>query len=152
MRDYTQLYATLPIRLLVGGGILVAGFLKFFPDGYANIVHEFSQIGVPFVAVVGILVAIIETATGLGLVVGAYTRLCATVNLFNLLSVFAIGIFYGDIPAALPDLQYFPFQLPGYQLSLITIPALIYLLITGAGALSVDALRQSRRSSTLVPS
>lgn len=140
-----QKWATLPLRVAIGGGIMVAGLLKFTPDGYANIVYEFEQLQVPAVQVVGLSIAVIESITGFMILVGWFMRVACLINLFSLVQVLLIGLFLGEIPAALPDFQYFPYQLPGFHLSFIMLATIIFLLQTGAGAFSVDALLQGRR-------
>jgi uncharacterized membrane protein YphA (DoxX/SURF4 family) len=102
-------------------------------------------LGVPAPEFVGWLVGLVETASGLALIIGLLVRLVAAFNLLQLVGLLVIGLLRGGIPPALPGLEYFPYQLPGYQVSLLTIGGLAALLIGGAGLYSVDRLWAARR-------
>ncbi len=144
-------WAPLPLRLILGGSFMAAGLLKLVPPGgpgYQNIVHELTAFGVPMSEGVGWIVGIVEFSSGLALVVGALVRILSAFNALQLLGLLFIGLVRGGIPEALPDLQFFPYQLPGYHLSILTLGGLLALLISGAGAYSVDGFLAARRADT----
>ncbi len=65
-------WAPLPLRLVVGTGLIVHGGIKLFVEGgHENIVHLIAQLGVPFPSLMGWVVGIVEFGGGLGILLGA---------------------------------------------------------------------------------
>ncbi len=78
-------FASLPLRLVVGAALAVAGFVKVFSTlGQANIVYELSALAVPFPGLLGWVVGIAELLCGLALVVGMRTVAASVIMLMNL--------------------------------------------------------------------
>src|SRR5512133_1402608 len=72
----TAAKAVVLIRLMVGGIFLVEGILKFIYPAELG-AGRFAKIGFPHAELFGPLVAIIETAGGLAILLGLLTRLAA---------------------------------------------------------------------------
>jgi uncharacterized membrane protein YphA (DoxX/SURF4 family) len=124
--------AVLLIRLLVGWVFLSEGIQKFLYPAALG-VGRFEKIGIPFPTFFAPFVGVVEIVCGTLLIVGLLTRL-ATIPLIIDISVailttkipmFAKGGFWTMMHEARTD----------YCMLL----GLIFLLITGAGRLSVDA-------------
>ena len=143
-------WAPLPLRLFIGGSFLAAGLTKLLPPGgpgYQNIVQELAAFGVPAPQVMGVFVGFLETGVGLALIAGLFIRFIAVTNVLGMAGLIFTGIVRGGLPEALPGLRMFPYQLPGYYISLMTIAGLISLLISGAGIYSADEALAARRSA-----
>lgn len=133
--------AVLLIRILVGWVFLSEGIQKFlFPDSLG--VGRFVKIGIPWPQVMAPFVGVVEIVCGSLLLIGLVTRL-ATVPLLIDISValystkivtFAKNGFWGTIHEARTDVS----------MSL----GLVFLLLVGAGAWSLDAWLAERRGAT----
>jgi uncharacterized membrane protein YphA (DoxX/SURF4 family) len=120
------------VRLLVGGVFLSEGVQKFlFPDALGA--GRFVKIGIPAPAVMAPFVGVVEIVGGLLLIVGLLTRLAAIPLIIDMLvatattkiSILVKSGFWAAVHEARTD----------YAMLLGS----IFLLLVGAGALSVDA-------------
>jgi len=133
--------AVLLIRILVGGVFLSEGIQKFlFPDSLG--VGRFVKIGIPSPQVMAPFVGVVEIVCGSLLLIGFVTRL-ATVPLLIDISValystkivtFAKNGFWGTMHEARTDVS--------------MLLGLIFLLLVGAGAWSLEAWLAERRGAT----
>jgi len=142
--------AVILIRLLVG-------LVVFFPEGLQKLIFpallgagRFATIGIPWPAVMGPFVGILEMTCGALIVVGLLTRLAAV----PLLVVMLVAIVSTKVPILLGH-DFWIFHLPhvsryGFwsmaheaRTDFCMFLGCLYLLIVGGGAWSVDArLRQ----------
>jgi uncharacterized membrane protein YphA (DoxX/SURF4 family) len=142
----TGVNANILIRLVVGGVFLNEGILKFlYPTAQAA--GRFAKIGIPHPNFFGPFVGTVETVCGAMVILGLLTR-PAAIALFIDISV---AIFTTKIPVLL-GYGFFGFslmQLPNYGFLSMVHEArtdfsmwfgLLFLLITGPGRWSVDAL------------
>jgi putative oxidoreductase len=133
--------AILLIRILVGWVFLSEGIQKFlFPDSLG--VGRFVKIGIPSPQVMAPFVGVVEIVCGSLVLVGLFTRL-ATVPLLIDIAVaiystkivtFAKNGFWGTLHEARTDVS--------------MLLGLVFLLLVGAGALSLDAWLAERRGAT----
>jgi uncharacterized membrane protein YphA (DoxX/SURF4 family) len=133
--------AILLIRILVGWVFLSEGVQKFlFPDSLG--VGRFVKIGIPWPQVMAPFVGVVEIVCGSLLLIGLVTRL-ATVPLLIDISValystkivtLAKNGFWGTLHEARTDVS--------------MLLGLIFLLLVGAGAWSLDAWLAERRGAT----
>jgi putative oxidoreductase len=133
--------AVLLIRILVGWVFLSEGIQKFlFPDSLG--VGRFVKIGIPSPQVMSPFVGMVEIVCGSLLLIGLVTRL-ATVPLLIDISVaiystkivtFAKNGFWGTMHEARTDVS--------------MLLGLIFLLLVGAGAWSLEAWLAERRGAT----
>jgi putative oxidoreductase len=133
--------AVLLIRILVGWVFLSEGIQKFlFPDSLG--VGRFVKIGIPSPQVMAPFVGVVEIVCGSLLLIGLVTRL-ATVPLLIDISValystkivtFAKNGFWGTMHEARTDVS--------------MLLGLIFLLLVGAGAWSLEAWLAERRGAT----
>jgi putative oxidoreductase len=132
--------AILLIRILVGWVFLAEGIQKFlFPDSLG--VGRFVKIGIPWPQVMAPFVGVVEIVCGSLLLIGLITRL-ATVPLLIDMAValystkivtFAKNGFWGTLHETRTDLS--------------MLLGLIFLLLVGGGAWSLDAWLAGRRDA-----
>jgi uncharacterized membrane protein YphA (DoxX/SURF4 family) len=142
--------AILLIRLMVGGVFLSEGIQKFLlPDQLGA--GRFVRIGIPYPGVMGPFVGVVEIVCGSLVLLGLATRLAAIPLLINI----SVAILSTKIPILLGH-GFWGFQLPklasyGWwsmlheaRTDLSMWLGLVYLLIVGSGAWSVDARLTAR--------
>jgi uncharacterized membrane protein YphA (DoxX/SURF4 family) len=126
--------ATLLIRILVGWVFLSEGIQKFlFRDALG--VGRFVKIGIPWPQVMAPFVGVVEIVCGALLLIGLMTRLAAIPLLIDIcvalystkIVVLAKNGFWGTLHEARTDVS--------------MLLGLIFLLLVGSGALSLDSKR-----------
>ncbi len=149
MRNVMREHATLPIRLILGIGFAFHGYGKLFTEqehnGFAGMLQG---IGVPTPDLTAWLVGGIEFLGGIALIVGAFVGLVATLQIaIMLVALFTVHLGNGfsfmnvtGMTEAGPQ-----FGMPGYEINLLYIAGLSALILSGAGAWSVDRARAARR-------
>jgi putative oxidoreductase len=141
-------FAPLPVRLVYGLLYALSGWPKFSGIGHANIVYLLGQLGFPWPEVTSYLVAAVEFGGGLALILGAFTRLVAGLNVLSTSSLLLLAWLRGGIPEPRnPALRHFPYEFPSYTVSLFIIAGLLFLLLGGAGAWSIDSWRSRRQAA-----
>jgi putative oxidoreductase len=138
--------ATILIRLIVGSVFLLEGIQKFlFPDALG--VGRFVKIGIPYPEIMGPFVGVFEIGCGSLIILGLLTRLAAIPMIVNM----TVAIVSTKIPMLLGH-AYWTFSLPklnqyGFwsmaheaRIDFAMLLGSIFLLIVGAGSISLDAL------------
>ncbi len=144
-RRYYPEYATLPLRLIAGLAMIYHGLPKFTGPTREGFVGMLQGLGLPAPDFLALLVAVIEVAGGLLLLVGALTRVAAigliAVQVVALVAVhLPHGFNFMNIRGMGPEGPIL--GMPGYEVNLIYLAILAALFIGGPGAVSVDALRE----------
>jgi putative oxidoreductase len=140
-------WAPLPLRLVLGGGLVLHGGIKLFVDGgHANITHMVAELGVPWAGAAGWLAGVVEFGGGIGLLIGAWTRIAAGVNALNIAALLVLAALRGGIPAPLPGGD----PLPHVEFAALILAGTVALVLTGGGRGSLDR-RWSRASSAEAP-
>ena len=139
-KNYQQI-APLFLRLSVGFGFLAHGWAKLGkgPDVFAKLL---TQLYIPFPHVMAWVTTLTEIMGGLALIMGVFVSLAAIPLICTMLvAMFSIHIHYGYSSVKTIGLtaQGPLFGPPGYEINTIYIAALVSLMFTGAGMLSVDA-------------
>jgi putative oxidoreductase len=133
--------AVLLIRILVGWVFLSEGIQKFlFPDSLG--VGRFVKIGIPSPQVMAPFVGVVEIVCGSLLLIGLVTRLATVPLLIDIcvalystkIVTFAKNGFWGTLHEARTDVS--------------MLLGLVFLLVVGAGAWSLDARLAERRGGT----
>lgn len=117
------------LRVISGTVFLAHGAQKLFVFGLDGVGGAFAQMGVPFPAVVGPMIGLLEFFGGLALITGLLTRLAGLGLAADMLGAFLIV----HLPAG--------FFLPnGYEFVMLLAGSAMTLALTGAGRYSLDAL------------
>ena len=140
--------AIVVIRILVGWVFIVEGYLKFaLPEELGA--GRFTTIGIPYPQYTAPFVGAVELVCGILIVLGLFTRLAAIALLIDI----SVAILSTKVPILLSH-GYWLFSLPKLKhyglLSMLheartdisMFLGLLFLVITGAGAWSVDAMRR----------
>jgi putative oxidoreductase len=141
------------IRLLVGWVFLVEGVLKFtLPDELG--VGRFTSIGIPAPQLMAPFVGIVEIVCGVLVLAGLLTRFAAMVLLIDITVAIVstkipIWLGHGFWRFTLPKLKHYGFlsMLHEARTDLSMFLGLIFLLMAGAGACSLDAKLSSSRKA-----
>ena len=153
--------ATAFVRVIVGWVFLSEGIQKFLlPDALGA--GRFSQIGIPAPHVMGPFVGVVEIICGALLMAGLLTRLAALPLLINisvaiLSTKVSILLGHGYWMFTLPKLPRYGFwsMMHEARTDFSMWMGLVFLLIVGAGSISLDALitrRMARGRDTDSPS
>jgi uncharacterized membrane protein YphA (DoxX/SURF4 family) len=136
--------AVLLIRLLVGWVFLLEGGLKFLLPQELG-VGRFTAIGIPHPEVIAPFVGIVEIACGTLILMGLQTRLASLTLLVDISVAIVstklpIWLGHGYWHFALPALKHYGLlsMLHEARTDISMLLGLIFLLIVGAGSLSLD--------------
>ncbi|KAA2239272.1 DoxX family protein [Chitinophaga agrisoli] len=144
---YQQL-APLFLRLIIGFGFMAHGWAKI-SRGTGGFEKLLTQAGVPFPHLNALIAPYVELLGGLAIILGAYTAVVAVPLIITMLvAMFYVQGNYGF--SAVKTIGLTPegpqFGPPGYEINLLYIGGLLSLMITGAGAISIDAWRLRKKS------
>lgn len=141
-------WGPLPLRLLLGFCFIFHGLPKISSlAGHQGFAQGLGSLGIPAPGVLAWVVGLMEVVGGLTLILGAFvvvtSALLTIVMLVAMFKVhFAAGFSFLNIKSMGPDGPVF--GLPGYEVNLLYIAVLVSLIMSGAGALSIDQLRGRR--------
>lgn len=125
------------LRLAAGGFLLPHGLGKllgwFGGPGVAGFAAELQHFGLPSTPPLPLLLAALQTLLGLMVVVGAFTRVAALGSAAFLGVTVALNLSHGWF-----------WMHGGIEYPLLWVLANLAVALTGAGALSIDALRAAR--------
>jgi putative oxidoreductase len=126
------------VRIITGCIFVAHGYQKLFVFGIAGVTGAFTQMGVPASTIIAPLVAIVELAGGIALILGLLTRLAALGLAIDMLgAIFIVHLKNG-------------FFLPnGIEFALLLLLACLALVTAGAGALSIDEAIATRRTAAV---
>src|ERR671933_2260755 len=136
--------ATILIRIIVGGVFFTEGIQKFlFPEALGQ--GRFENIGTPAPYIMASFVGVVEIVFGALLLVGLLTRLATIPLIIDISTAIAttkIPLLFGTGPE--PNAQGAQYGVWGMlhsgRVDFSTLLGLIFLLIVGAGAWSIDSL------------
>ena len=140
MKMKLEQWAPLFLRVIIGYGFIIHGWAKLSrgPLGFEKLL---AQTGVPFPHITSWLVPFVELLGGFAILLGAFVNIVAIPLIFTMLvAMFTIQFNYGFSSVKTIGLtDHGPlFGPPGYEINLLYIAGLISLVLTGAGAWSVD--------------
>lgn len=150
MQRLFSAWGPLPVRVIIGIGFVYHGFVKLFTaPGYEMFVRLLGDIGMPAPVLMARGVGIVEFFGGAMILAGAFLNLAAVLLILDMLvAMFTVTLPQGfGIMNVTVMIEAGPrFGMPGFEINLLYLGGMISLLLTGAGKLSVDALR-GRKSS-----
>ncbi|MGQ0715607.1 MAG: DoxX family protein [Gemmatimonadaceae bacterium] len=127
------------VRVFTGVIMLAHGAQKLFQVGIAGVTQGFAGMGIPMPGIVGPLVAVLEFAGGIALILGLLTRLVSLGLAIEMLG----AIFIAHLASG--------FFLPnGIEYVLLLFATTTALVIAGAGAFSIDNAIAGRRRHVVV--
>ena len=128
------------IRAALGIVFVMHGGQKLFQFGYEGVTGAMAGMGLPLPAVSAAAIIAVELLGGIALLSGTFTRV------FAFLLAGAMGV--ATVTAHLANGFFLP---SGYEFTLTLMLVSLGVVLTGAGAYSVDAL-VTRRARVTVPS
>lgn len=129
--------AVMAIRLLAGGVFFLEGIKKFlFVEQWGA--GRFARIGIPAPQIMGPFVGSVEIVCGLLLLIGLFTRIASLLLVIDI----SVAIASTKIPLLLKS-GFWPAEAEA-RTDYSMLMALLFLLIVGAGAWSLDARFFSR--------
>jgi putative oxidoreductase len=119
------------MRVVVGIVFAMHGGQKLFQFGLTGVTGAFSGMGVPAPELAAPIVTFVEFLGGLALASGAFTRIAAALLAVDMLGAILLVHISGG------------FFLPtGFEYALVLMTISIGYVVAGAGAYSIDALRE----------
>jgi putative oxidoreductase len=138
-----QRWVPIPIRIILGVGFIAHGWAKW-NRGPAVFAELLKQAHVPMPLANAWLVTLLEIFGGLALLMGAFVTVVSIPLILSMLgAMFTVNIKFGFSAVKTIGLTPEGPQLgpPGYEINLLYIACLVVLILSGAGPLSIDALR-----------
>ena len=138
-------FAPLPLRIVLGAGMMYHGFPKLFnAQSHQAFEGTLTQIGVPAPTIMSYMVGVVEFFGGMMLIAGAFVSVVSIFMIINMLvAAFTVHVPQGfnfinitGMTEAGPT-----FGMPGYEVNLLYIAGLVSLILSGDGALSFDSRR-----------
>jgi putative oxidoreductase len=149
--DSTKPWAVLSLRLVVGYGFLAHGLAKL-TRGPANFGKLLHLIGVPLPTTTAWVVTLLEIFGGLAILLGVAIAIAAVPLIASMLvAMFTLHVHYGF--SAVNTVGLTPtgplFGPPGYEINLLYVAALLVLVATGPGVLSLESLLRREASPAI---
>lgn len=140
-------WTPLPLRLIVGYGFIVHGFAKLSrgPETFAVVLHT---LGVPMPFLLSWLTTLVELIGGVAILTGAFVPIVSLPMAIVLITaLFKIHLPYGFFSVKLVEVAETgtKFGPVGYEIILLYLAGLAAIVLGGAGPLSIDQWRSSRR-------
>jgi putative oxidoreductase len=127
--DRARLWGIMLLRVVVGIVFLAHGSQKLFTMGFAGVGRYLAGVGVPAPMPAAVVVTLVEFLGGAALVLGLATRPAALLLAFDML----VAILTVHLPNGF-------FAPRGVEFPLSLLAANVGLVLTGAGAASLDAV------------
>ena len=149
MSETLKSWAPLPLRLIVGIAFFYHGFPKVSSAaGHQGFAGMLTGLGVPAPGFMAWVVGLVEVIGGLALILGAFVAIASLLLIINMLVAMfkvhlAAGFSFMNIKGMGPEGPIF--GMPGYEVHLLFIAGLLALLLGGAGALSIDGMRNKNK-------
>jgi putative oxidoreductase len=137
-----ELWAVIPLRLIVGYGFMAHGYAKI-ARGPVYFIDTLHALGVPWPGIMAWATILIEVIGGFAVLVGALIPLVSVpLAVVLLVAIFTVHLPYGFSSIKLQSVTRDgpQFGKPGYETSLLYLAGLATLVLGGPGPLAVDGL------------
>lgn len=126
------------LRLVLGVIMAYHGYLKLFVKGALPATAQFfAQIGIPLASYAAVLVAFLEFAGGLLLILGLLTRWVSVLLIVEMLvAFFKVHLRQGFFITP---------QAYGYEFILLILAVLVFVLINGSGSFSLGKMLSNNK-------
>src|SRR3954468_2919732 len=121
------------LRIVLGATFIMHGVQKLFVYGFAGVTGAFGQMGIPMPGILGPFVALVEFFGGIAILLGLLTRLAS----LGIGATMVVAILTVHLKAGF-------FNPGGFEFPLALLASALTLVITGAGAYSLDAAVERR--------
>jgi putative oxidoreductase len=140
-------WAPVPLRLIIGYGFIVHGFAKLSrgPDTFAAVL---DTLGIPLPHLFAWLTTLVELIGGAAVLIGAFVPFASVpMAIVLLMALLTVHLPYGFFSVKLVEVTAHgtKFGPVGYEVVLLYLACLATLVAGGAGALSVDEWRATRK-------
>ena len=125
------------LRVVLGFILMYHGYLKLFmPGGFTGTIGFMAALNMPFPLYSALLIAVLEFAGGIFLILGMVTKLTAILLFIEMLvAFFKVHLHNGLL---ISQTAY------GYEFVLLILAALIIILVNGAGKFSLGKLLKKK--------
>ncbi len=141
-------WGPMSIRIIIGIGFIYHGFIKLFTSwGHDIFLRMLNDIGLPGATFFSWLIGAVEFFGGLAILLGAFVSIASIILIINMLvAMLSVNLAQGfDVMNVTVMVEAGPkYGMPGYEINLLYIAALITLFITGAGIYSIDKYLEGR--------
>ena len=131
--------ALLLLRVVIGVVFIAHGWQKLFIFGLGGVTKAFTEMGVPFPAITGPTVGVIEIVAAVAIILGYLTRLASLGLACDVLT--AIILVHAKNGFFVPR---------GIEFVMSLLAVVLALAIAGAGGYSIDSLIAGRRADAAV--
>lgn len=148
MTKLSTAWGPMAIRIIIGIGFIYHGSIKLFTSwGHDIFLRMLNDIGIPGAIIISWVIGAVEFFGGIAILLGAFVSIASIILILNMLvAMFSVNISQGfNVMNITVIIEAGPkYGMPGYELNLLYIAALISLLITGAGLFSIDKYLKER--------
>lgn len=144
-------WAPMPLRLVIGFGMVYHGYPKVFSgQGHEMFVGMLQGIGIPAAGLMAWVVGIVEFLGGLAIIGGAFVSVVSVLLIIDML----VAVFVVHLPVGFSFMNITgmtdagpQFGMPGYEVPLLYLAGLLALLLRGPTHMSVDAKLAEKKAA-----
>ncbi len=133
--SWMQSWGLVPLRIVLGVVFLMHAWQKVAVFGVAGTADILDKLGIPLATFAAVLLIVVESAGGLAIIGGYYTRVFSALLVIEMCVAIPVARFNGGF-----------FAPSGYEFEATLLGACATLALVGPGAISVEAWLQRRKA------